>query len=181
MKKINGTEPRLIVYKSRKKGVAITVCGFLLGIAGGLVLQYTDDEVLGWCLVIAAAFTAILGIGTLSDREPQLVITQHGITEPYIIKEEIEWNAVLHADDFFFRGQSFVRILLDKNYKPGLIRPAWFWRLDRIYGKEGIKAAYIRASNLDVNSRQLVSIIDKMVKSDDRERYVYLQRLITTV
>lgn len=38
---------RMIIHKSRKKAVCITVAGLLAGIAGGLVLYYVRDVVLG--------------------------------------------------------------------------------------------------------------------------------------
>ena len=47
----------MIVHKSRKKAVCITVAGFLAGIAGGLILYYVRDAVLGWCFVATAGFT----------------------------------------------------------------------------------------------------------------------------
>ena len=37
----------MIIHKSRKKAVCITVAGLLAGIAGGLVLYYVRDVVLG--------------------------------------------------------------------------------------------------------------------------------------
>ena len=58
----------MIVHKSRKKAVCITVAGFLAGIAGGLILYYVRDAVLGWCFVATAGFTLLYGIGSLYDR-----------------------------------------------------------------------------------------------------------------
>lgn len=166
---------QIVIYKSRKKGILITVCGLFLGLSGGLVLEYAGDALLGWCLVIAAVFAVTLGIGTVSGRKPQVIITEKGITEPYVIREEIEWDAILHVDDFFYRGQDFVRILLDKDYKGATIPSGWFWRLDRMYGQEGVRAVYIKVGNLDVNSRQLVSLISRMAKAAPSERIEYIK------
>ena len=55
----------MIVHKSRKKAVRITVAGFLAGIAGGLILYCVRDVVLGWCFVATAGFTLLYGIGSL--------------------------------------------------------------------------------------------------------------------
>lgn len=165
-----GSDPRIIIHKSKRKAIAITAAGLLLALAGGVVLQYLQDDLLGWCLIIAAIFVLILGVGSIFDRKPQLILTAQGITEPFVIREEIGWDAILRADDFFFRGQYFVRILLDRDYKPDSIRPAWFWRLDRIYGNEGLRALYIRASNLELNSKQLTTLIVRMAKADPVSR-----------
>ena len=94
----------MIIHKSRKKAVCITIAGLLAGIAGGLVLYYVRDVVLGWCFVITAGFALLYGIGSLFDRRPYIVLTEYGITEPFAIREQIEWDAVLYADDFYFRG-----------------------------------------------------------------------------
>lgn len=161
---------RLIIHKSRKKATVVIVVGFLLGIAGGLFLQYADNAVAGWCLIITAVFTLIYGFGSFFDRRAYIILTEQGITELFSIREEIEWDAVQFVDDFYFRGQYFVRLLLDRSYKPAILTPTWFWRFDRIYENEGVKAVYIRTSGLEVNSMQLASLIDKMRKADVPER-----------
>ena len=103
----------MIVHKSRKKAVCITVAGFLAGIAGGLILYCVRDVVLGWCFVATAGFTLLYGIGSLYDRRPYIVLTEDGITEMFTIRGQIEWEAILYADDFYFRGQYWVRLLLE--------------------------------------------------------------------
>lgn len=168
--------PRIVIRKSRRKAVRITVAGFLLGIAGGLFLEYAGNALVGWCFLIAALFTLLLGIGSLADRRPYLVLTERGITEPFSIREEIAWEAILGVDDFFFRGQYIVRLLLDRRYKPDLIRPGWFWRFDRIYANEGVKAVYIRTSGLEIGSKRLTDLIRRMQLSDITERRERLQQ-----
>lgn len=161
---------QLIIHKSRRKATAVTVAGFLLGIGGGLFLHYAGNAVVGWCFVITAVFALIYGIGSLFDRRPYVVLNEEGITELFSIREQIEWDAIRFVDDFYFRGQYFVRMLLDRRYKPAILSPSWFWRFDRIYEKEGVKAVYIRTSGLEVNSMQLASLIDKMRTADREER-----------
>lgn len=166
-----------IIRKSRRKAICITIAGFLAGIAGGLVLIYVHDRVLGWCLVITAVFTLLYGLGSLFDRRPYLVLSERGIEEMFTLREEIEWEAILHADDFYFRGQYWVRLLLDRSYKPQLIRPAWFWRFDRIYEQKGVKAVYIRTMGLEIGSMELVALIEQMKKADTTTRIELLERL----
>ena len=161
---------KVIIRKSRKKAVCITVAGVLAGVAGGLILFYVRDRVLGWCFVLTAIFTLLYGIGSLFDRRPYIVLTAEGITELFSIREPIEWEAIRYADDFYFRGQYWVRLLLDRAYKPQLIRPAWFWRFDRLYESQGVKAVYIRTMGLEVNSMQLVALIRKMKQADQQGR-----------
>lgn len=161
---------RMIIHKSRKKAVCITVAGLLAGIAGGLVLYYVRDVVLGWCFVITAGFALLYGMGSLFDRRTYIVLTEYGITEPFAIREQIEWDAVLYADDFYFRGRYWVRLLLGRDYKPQLIRPAWFWRFDRLYESKGVKAVYIRTMGLEVDSMRLAALIRRMKEADMSER-----------
>ena len=156
----------MIVHKSRKKAVCITVAGFLAGIAGGLILYCVRDVVLGWCFVATAGFTLLYGIGSLYDRRPYIVLTEDGITEMFTIRGQIEWEAIRYADDFYFRGQYWVRLLLESNYKPQLVRPAWFWRFDRLYETKGVKAVYLRTMGLEIDSMQLVALIRRMKEAD---------------
>lgn len=76
----------------------------------------------------------------------------------------------LYADDFYFRGQYWVRLLLGRDYKPQLIRPAWFWRFDRLYESKGVKAVYIRTMGLEVDSMRLAALIRRMKEADMSER-----------
>lgn len=165
------------IYRSRKKATALTLAGFVMGLAGGLVFIYTTENLLGWCLTIAALFILILGISSFFDRKPQIILTERGITEPYSIREEIEWDAIISVDDLFFRGQNFVRLVVGREYKPALLQPGWFWRLDRMYERGGLKAMYIKVSNLDVNSMQLAGFIARMVKATPAGREKLLGQL----
>lgn len=164
------------IHKSRKKAAATTVAGFFAGIAGGLILQYTDDTVVGWCFVITAFFTLLYGIGSLFDRKPYILLTEHGITDLSTIREEIEWDAILHADDFYFRGQYWVRLILDGSYKPQIVSSLGFRRFDRLYSSKGLKAVFIRTSGLEIGSMQLVGLIDKMREADLPQRIELLQQ-----
>ncbi|MCD8081751.1 MAG: hypothetical protein LUF04_15545 [Bacteroides sp.] len=111
----------------------------------------------------------ILGIGTLFDRKPKIILTSRGITVTSNIREEIEWDAIRQVDEFYYRGQYFIRLLVDRNYKPDLLFPTWFYRLDRIYAQQGVKALFIRVSLLDISSIRLSQIIRQIIKSDNRQ------------
>jgi len=112
---------RVVIYKSQKKAIVIMVSSMLILLAGYLLLQYTGKGVVGWSLIIVSGLILILGIGTWFDRKPQIILTSQGITETSNIREEIEWDAIRQVDEFFYRGQSFIRLLVDRNYKPDLL------------------------------------------------------------
>lgn len=158
-----------VIRKSRKKAVTITIAGFLAGIAGGLILHYVHDVVLGWCFVIAAGLTLLYGIGSLADRRPYIILTELGLTDLFTVREEIAWEAILHADDFYYRGQYWVRLLLDRNYKPQ-IGTTGFRRFDRIYQARGFRPVYLRMMGLEMDSMQLVALIRKMKQAELPQR-----------
>jgi len=168
---------RIIIFKSRKKAWIIILAGFLLSGISMLWFVYANDDFLGWVLLISAALVLVLGIGNFSDKKPQIVVTETGITEPYAIKEEIEWDAILQVDEFFFRGQGIVRLLLPLHYQRALPSHSWFWRLNRIYEKQGFKAMYIRTNGLEINSVQLTALIDNIIKRKPEQREECLRSL----
>lgn len=159
-----------IIYKSKRKAILIIVISVLLIIAGLLIVHYTDKNVIGWSIFILSVLFCILGISNLFDKKPYILLTENGITELSSVKEEIEWNAILQADDFFYRGQYFIRLLMNRNYKPTLIQPTWFYRFDRLYEKEGVKAIFIRMSLYEVNALKLTQFIRLMMKADTERR-----------
>lgn len=167
---------RTVIYQSRKKAMAITFLSPAFAIIGWLFSHYTGDTTAAWCFFILSGFCLIYGIGMWSDRKPYLILTEKGITDLSVIREEIEWEAIRRVGDFYFRGQFFVCILTDRNYKPDLIRPTWFYRLDRIYASQNLKALYIRPGILEVNSARLIRMINKMRTADIAGRRELLQK-----
>lgn len=165
---------RLVIRKSRKKSVAIAAAGLLMGLAGGLLLRAPGNETMGWCFVIAAGFTLLLGFGSLFDRRPYLVLTERGLTDVFSIREEIEWEAIVYVDAVWYRGQYFVRIVLDRGYKADTIRPTMLRRFDGIYASEALKAVYIRTAGLEINSLRLVALIRHLMKANPAERVEWL-------
>lgn len=161
---------QIVIYKSKRKATIITLVGLLLIMVGWLFLQYPDNAIAGWSFIIFGSICMIFGVGTRLDRKPYLILTENGISEMFSVREEIEWSAIRQADEFFYIGQYFIRLLVDRSYKPDLIQPTWFCRFDRIYAREGVKAIFIRTSFLQISSVKLVRLINKLMKADATER-----------
>ena len=168
-------DSKIVIYQSVKKAILITFLSPILAIAGWLFLQYTDNTTAGWSFIILAGLCLIFGIGTWFDRKPYLILTENGITELSVIREEIEWKAIRQVSDFYYRGQFFVCLLIDREYKPTLIYPTWFHRFDRWYELQNVKAIYIRTGILEINSAQLIRMINSLRKADFITRTKLLQ------
>ncbi|MCD7973105.1 MAG: hypothetical protein LUG18_10665 [Candidatus Azobacteroides sp.] len=113
----------IVIYRSERKSLFVIFGSLLLVAAGYLFLHNTNKEVIGWSIIILSVLCLIFGIGSLFDRKPQLILTKDGITEMNSVREEIEWNAIHQVDEFFYRGQNFIRFLVNRNYKPESIQP----------------------------------------------------------
>lgn len=173
---------KLIIYKSSRKAVVIVLSGILFALAGWFFLTFTHSDTVGWSFIILSLFCVVFGIGSFYDRKPYIILTERGLTEMTGIREEIEWSAILQVDEFYYRGQFFIRLLTDRNYKPDLVRPTWFYRLDRIYKQEGLKAIFIRIGYLEVDATQLSQFIDKMIKASDAvDRKLILNKFRSTI
>lgn len=168
---------KIVIYKSKRKATIILLVGLLLIIIGWLFLQYPDNTVTGWSFIIFGAICTIFGIGTRLDRKPYLILTENGITEMFSVREEIAWSAIRQADEFFYIGQYFIRLLVDRNYKPALIQPTWFYRFDRLYARDGVKAIFIRTSFLEISSVKLAGLINRLLKADTADRPHLLEKL----
>ncbi len=160
---------RIMIYKSKKKALILTVSGILILLAGYLLLHHTGKGVIGWSIILLSVLMVLLGIGNFFDRKPKLILTSRGITETSSIREEIEWDAIRQVDEFYYRGQYYIRLLVDRNYKPDLLIPTWFYRFDRVYAQQGVKALFIRVSLLDINSVHLSQLIQRMIQATDRQ------------
>lgn len=163
-------DKKVIIYKSKGKAIIFIIASLLLIVFGRLFLLYPGKEVIGWCFVILSVFCLIFGIGNFFDRKPYIILTENGITETSSVHDEIEWDAIFRVDEFYYRGQYFIRILLSRDYKPATVRPTWFYRFDKLYEKDGIKAIFLRIGYLEVNSIKLADFMRKMVKTAPQNR-----------
>lgn len=161
---------RIEIHRSRKKAAVIVIVGVVFAVVGWVFLHFLFQNVIGWSMILLSALCFLFGIGTLADRKPYIVLTESGITDMTTVKEEIEWDAIRHVDEFYYRGLYFIRLLVDRGYKPSLVQPTWFYRLDRIYEREGVKAIFIRMGFLELNSMQLASLIRRFIQADARQR-----------
>ena len=161
---------KVVIYKSRSKAILFILVSLLLAIAGKRFLHHPDYYVVGWSFIILSVLCLIFGIGTYFDRKPYIILTENGITEMSDIREEIEWDAILRADEFYYRGQYFIRLLIDRDYKPATVRPTWFWRFDKLYEKNGIKAIFIRIGFYEVSAMKLTGFIKKMIRANAEKR-----------
>lgn len=170
---------RVVIYKSKSKAFAFIVASFILVIAGWLFLELPDKNVVGWSFIILSVLCLIFGIGTYLDKKPYIIMTEKGITELSSIREEIEWNEILQVDEFYYRGMYFIRVLVNKEYKSEGLRPTWFYRFDKLFQQEGIKALYIRTGFYEVNSIKLAGFMRKMMKADADKRIELLYNFRT--
>lgn len=161
---------RIVIYKSRNKAFVIIIVSILLVTAGWLFLQIPDKNIVGWSIIILSVLCLIFGIGTYFDRKPYIILTGKGITEMSTIRDEIEWDAILRVDEFYYRGLYFIRMLVERDYKPASVRPTWFHRFDKLYEKDGIKAIFMRIGFYEINSIKLVGFMQKMIKADPERR-----------
>lgn len=167
---------KIVIYKSKNKSVILILVSVLLAGSGWLLLQYMDKNVVGWSLVILSVLGLLFGVGTWFDRKPYIILTENGITELSYIRQEIEWSAICRAEEFYFRGQYFICLLVGKDYKPDLVQPAWFYRFDRLYKVEGVKPIFMRMGFFEVNSIKLARMINKMVRADSEKRIGLLNK-----
>lgn len=161
---------RIVIYKSRNKAFVIIIVSILLVTAGWLFLQIPDKNIVGWSIIILSVLCLIFGIGTYFDRKPYIILTGKGITEMSTIRDEIEWDAILRVDEFYYRGLYFIRMLVERDYKPASVRPTWFHRFDKLYEKDGIKAIFMRIGFYEINSIKLAGFMQKMIKADPERR-----------
>lgn len=172
---------RIVIYKSKKKSVIIIFTGLLLMVIGWLFFRYTNNNITGWSFTILAGLCVIFGIGSWFDKKAYIILTEKGITEMSGIREEIEWNAIRKADEFYYWGQYFIRLLLDRSYKSGLLQPTWFYRFDRFYAQKNMRAIFLRIGFLEVNAIKLTHFINKMVQADAENRIILLKNFRLTL
>lgn len=166
----------IALYKSKRKARTIIGVCIVVLIAGVIILINTDKTVAGWSILLLSVFGLIFGISTFFERKPVIVMDESGISERSFGNDSIEWGAMKSADPFHFRGQYYIRIITDKNYKPSLPGNR-FYRLDRLNDQAGIKTLYLKISMVDANPRKLLLFIREMMKADLYHRRTLLEKV----
>lgn len=168
---------KVVIYKSKSKAFAFIIASLILVIAGWLFLQLPDKSIVGWSFIILSVLCLIFGIGTYFDKKPYIILTERGITELSSIREEIEWDAILHVDEFYYRGLYVIRILVNREYKSAQLRSTWFYRFDKLYEQEGVKAIYIKTGFYEINSIKLTAFMRTMINADKDKRVELIYKL----
>lgn len=163
-------DSKVVIYKSKSKAFGFIIASLILVVAGWIFLEIPGRNVVGWSFVILSVLCLIFGIGTYFDKKPYIILTESGVTDMSVFRDEVEWDDILHVDDFYYRGLYFVRLLVARDYMPTSFRPSWFYRFDKLYEKEGLKAIYIRVGFYQVNSIKLASFIRRMIDADAEKR-----------
>lgn len=171
---------KVVIYKSKSKAFAFIIASLILVIGGWLFLQLPDKSVVGWSFIILSVMCLIFGVGTFFDKKPYIIMTEKGITELSSIREEIEWEEILQVNEFYYRGMYFIRILINRDYKPVQLSPTWFYRFDKLFERDGIKAIYIKTGFYEVNSIRLAGFMRMMMKADVNKRIELLYNFSTT-
>lgn len=161
---------KVVIYKSKSKAFAFIIASLILVIGGWLFLQLPDKIVIGWSFIILSVMCLIFGVGNFFDKKPYIIMTEKGITELTSIRVEIEWEEILQVNEFYYRGMYFIRILINRDYKSAQLHPTWFYRFDKLFEKDGIKAIYIKTGFYEVNSIRLAGFIRMMTKADINKR-----------
>lgn len=167
---------KIIIYKSKRKAIGITLVGVLLALAGWLFLRYAQHPVVAWSFIILSVLCLIFGLGSFFDRKPSIILTENGITKMSGEQQEIEWDAIRQVGELYYRSQHFIRLLTERNYKPSEILPTGFYRFERLYEQAGVKAVFIKTSFLEVDSMRLLRFVNNMVKANPEEREKILDK-----
>lgn len=157
------------LYKSKRKAMMLLlVC--LVGMAIGLwVLLNSDKAVAGWSIIILSGMGLIFALGTWLDRKPRILINEKGIGDLSMAGEVIEWEVMHDASFFDFRGQTYLRIVTSKDYKPSLPGNR-FYRIDGLNDRVGIKTFYIKMNMIEADRSKLILFVRAMMKANPVRR-----------
>ncbi len=164
------------IYKSKRQAITIIIISLAILVTGILLLTATDKTVAGWSIIILAALGLLFSISSVSDKKPQIKVNETGISDRTFPNELIEWGAIRNATSIDFRGQRYIRLVVDKDYKPSLPGNR-FYRLDYLNNKAGIKAVYIKMSMIDADPAKLILFTRAMAQSNPAKRHQLMQEV----
>lgn len=165
------------LYKRSEKGLkTLGLTAALVAMGVWLVSKdsgNTASHVIGWVCICFFGLGIPVGLFQTLDRRPQIIITENGIWDRTIRRDEIKWEHIKRAYPLNVYKQQFVSLVVeDAN---AMQQPSYQWA-DRLNEAIGAQKINLSVSQLRIDAQQLSVFINAIIASEKRDRRSLLKK-----
>jgi hypothetical protein len=121
---------------------------------------------LAWSIIVIFGLSFVMGIATLLDKRPNLIINEIGIYARSANKNYIVWELIQGAYPTVIAGQKFICLIIDKRFKPSQNRSMLYKSAAKLNEALGAQEMNIYLGQIKkIDAAKLTQFIIKMSKA----------------
>lgn len=129
-----------------------------------------NDKVMLWISVCFFGLGYPVGLFSILDRRPVVIINDVGIFDRTLSKKVINWDIIRDAYMVEMKKQKFICLVIDEKYEPSTEKGKLYKATVELNKEMGFQELNISASVLDVNPDKLLHLILQLKDSSSDER-----------
>lgn len=165
------------LYKQPKKGLRTFLSSGTLVLLGIwlLISDKTDTQsiTIGWLAVVFFGLAFLLGIFSMLDRRPQIILSEEGIWDRSSRQPRISWEQIVGAYPSGIFDQKFVALKLDGTFLMSRRPYRWSKNLNNI---TRVQEVNLMLSDLKVRQETMVSFIEEIIAIRKNQRAEIIER-----
>ena len=130
------------------------------------------DFIMGYFCAGFFGLTIPIGIWSIFDRKPQLIINENGIWDRTLKQNEIKWEQITAAHILDIHSQKFISIAVDKTFEFSKPQNKFAKKLNEMIG---LRRLNLNLSQIKINEKELLTLINSIRNCEKSEHLNYIR------
>jgi hypothetical protein len=156
-------EPTVLILRNSKARLIRLLLLCSIFVAGGIWIIASDHstkaQMIGWANIGFFGLGIGLAIWQLTNNNPRITITEHGIEDHTLKVGVIEWQDIVAANVFKIHGTAFIGLELENEAKYLSRYPGWSKNVANANDALGFNRFNINLSSISMNPDKLAELI----------------------
>lgn len=165
------------IYKSKKVGLFLALTSLIFVVIGVFLLVKTDASVfMSWASIIFFGFGFAIGIFSILDKRPYIVVNEMGIYCRNTNKNVINWEIIEDAYIAFAHRQKMMSLVVKPEAKNALYKSNIRSKLAKLDKALGFQELNIPLSPAKVNSDEFLAFVLLMIQAEKPDRKAIIHK-----
>ncbi|GEM_PF-743348 len=161
----------LKLYKTAWKGLKIIVmCSPFIVAGTWMILSEASGSfpnIMGWLSVCFFGLGVPVGLLSILDRRPQIIVSEKGVWDRTTKQNRINWEQIVDAYILNISGQAFICIASDDTFVPKKRSFGWARNMNKKLGAQNLN---LNIGPVNIGAEQLLQLMHELRKADEKDR-----------
>ena len=134
--------------------------------------QGTFNYIMGWFCALFFGLGIPLGLFTIFDKRPQIIITETGVWDRTLKQNEIKWEEIIEAYLIEINKQRFISIAVVDTFEFKTKQAKWVGSFNEYIGAQKLN---LNLSQIKTDENKLTQLINQLMVSEKEERNALLK------